>query len=391
MQQVHNLLKNDLTLNSTEEVLKELIEIDSQIANHRGISLVQEFVAHKLKDLGFHFKWISNSLMDTPKLLHASLIKSPHFPSITFIAHSDVVTHLEDNPFRVDGKRIYGAGSADDKGGIAVCLSTLKSLLQTKEKNKFNINVIISPNEETGSLGFHDYFKEVGTQSDYVLGLEPALHTGNIISSRSGNRWYNVEVKGLAAHAGRFSQPHINAAHSLCLLISQLQVLNCEKSLRRLNVGSIQGGNGGFNTICDNAFAKLDARFSNLECREMIHQKLLEAIENSNLQCPYTSLKSETQFTIEDDCPPLSQNKRNNQEVNFLLNLISKIEGRKIFSEHSGGAADINYFSSSKGLLIDGLGPIGGGMHTTHEYIERESLITRSRSIELFLKRIQGE
>jgi di/tripeptidase len=47
--------------------------------------------------------------------------------------------------------------------------------------------------------------------------------------------------------------------------------------------------------------------------------------------------------------------------------------------------------SHSEAVCIDGLGPVGGNLHCEDEYIEIESLVTRTQMVFELLKKIDTE
>ena len=65
-----------------------------------------------------------------------------------------------------------------------------------------------------------------------------------------------------------------------------------------------------------------------------------------------------------------------------------EIEGQKYQAKRSGGASDCNYFSLENIIIIDGLGAIGGHLHTKEEYIKTTSLQTRSEALSHFLQKL---
>ena len=65
---------------------------------------------------------------------------------------------------------------------------------------------------------------------------------------------------------------------------------------------------------------------------------------------------------------------------------VEEVEGKPIKAAQSGGTADCNYMSREGLPIIDGLGAIGGGMHTPFEYLHIRSLETRSESLNRFLQ-----
>ena len=364
------------------KTLKELVQISSQSKNIKGVQKAQDYCSKILEHMGFKIEHISNQKDQSAKLLVA-IRKGRGDRTITFIGHTDTVGTSESYPFSLDlgNNKILGAGIADDKAGLVSCFTALKTFLSNRSNHQHNIRIIISPNEELGSPGFHRIFKNLGYESDIILGLEPADTSGNIISSRSGNRWYKLRVNGKSAHSGRFGESHINASHELANIITKFSRLNNEAQKIRVNVGSIQTQFKTFNTICGQSEAKIDVRFSCLEDREIIHKEFLNILNSPKQMCPYTGEKVTSFYSIEDDCPPLSSTSRNDSLLNSIKESIRIIEGKKIESIHSGGAADINYLMNEFNLGVDGLGPSGGRLHTRKEYIWADSLINRSKVI----------
>lgn len=363
---------------SSFELLEELIGIDSHTNNIDGIKRAQDFISDKLKVLGFEVEIVKNH-QGYPLLIAQK--KGILADYITLIAHNDTVAKLNRSPFRSDGDYLFGAGIADDKAGVIIGLEALKKYIGLEPNHKYSLRFIISPNEETGSQGFHHLFSEIGRRSKYLLGLEPADPHGRIIHSRSGNRWYKLKTKGIAAHAGRFGESHLNATHELSQIISSLLKLNSEKEKTRINFGSLESTDKSYNTICHEILAKCDVRFTSFEQRDFIHQKMIQILNTPHEQCPYQGHQALKFYCIEDDCPPLAENALNYELATIASKLISYVEQREVSSFHSGGAADINYLANPSNIGIDGLGAVGGGLHTTKEYIERSSLLSRSQSL----------
>jgi acetylornithine deacetylase/succinyl-diaminopimelate desuccinylase-like protein len=69
--------------------------------------------------------------------------------------------------------------------------------------------------------------------------------------------------------------------------------------------------------------------------------------------------------------------------------LVSLTESQETALAHASGAADISHMSHKNAMALDGLGPVGGRLHTSSEYVELESLATRSYALEHFLVSVE--
>jgi glutamate carboxypeptidase len=372
----HPSLGNERVEALTDQIT-QLTNINSGTSNKIGVGQIQSWIGTKLKGLGF------NVNVDE-KLLLTGDRKGQGSNTVVFIVHADTIFEST-SPFQkfeifADRKTAQGPGVIDAKGGIVVAIEGLKRFLQEQKSPSFNIVFVSSPSEETGSVGLIETFRKLGDQAWMVLGFEPALENGSIIQSRKGNRWYKIEVFGKEAHAGRAHQDGINACHGLANVLTSISELTDYNKDVTLSIGRMEGGKDKYNIVCGTAVAKVDTRFQNFAMREDLDKKIsgvLRRIRPVGLR---------TQTTIEDDCPPFSPSKSAKPYLQRYLALIQKIEGRKVVAEKSGGSADSNYFSKEGVVVIDGLGPVGGKMHTSEEFILLSSLETRAEALRLFLR-----
>jgi glutamate carboxypeptidase len=368
--------------------LESLVNIDSQTKNTTGVNLVQQHLQKYLSKLGFETQLIPNETSVSGHLLFAQKIGLSS-ETITFIGHADTVfSPHPDFLFNIDllKNEVTGPGIGDDKGSLVMALSAIENFLDINDNHYYTLLFVCSPNEEMGSIGFHDIFKNIGERSKIVFGLEPALANGSLISSRNGNRWYNIDIMGRAAHSGRFNEPFVNAAHHASEFISKIHSLNDILEKVKLNVGSINSGSDRYNVICDSINLKLDTRFPTYEARDFLHNSIEKNLNSSDVECFYTQEKCTVVYEIVDDCPPLPYTDSSHSLLVHYLQEISTIEGHCCADEHSGGAADINYFFRPGLIYIDGLGPITSGMHTKKEIMKLESFYTRRSALENILK-----
>lgn len=375
------------------DFLEELLKIDSQTKNIAGVNQVQELLALKLSEMGFHCRSMANSEAETGNLLYA-IKKGISSEQVSFIGHADTVCSPSmDFQFKINyaAQTLSGPGIGDDKGSLVMALESLKTFFETHPNHFYTYVFVSSPSEESGSIGFHSIFKEIGANSKIVLGLEPALFNGSLISSRNGNRWYNIKIKGRASHAGRFGEPFINAAHHAAEFIAGIHSLNDIENKIKVNVGSISGGMDRYNVICDTVEIKLDARFPCIESRDRIDQAIRGLIDSSSVKCFYTDEKCESTIEVVDDCPPLPLTNELPEFLKQYAAVVSQIEKEECSLEHSGGAADINYFARPGLIYLDGVGPKTKGMHTKNEVMDLRSFYSRQYALTKMLSYIEGE
>jgi glutamate carboxypeptidase len=370
------------------ERLKEFSKIDSQSLNKAGVQKMQDLVCGALEPLEFRVQRQRGEDRFADLVIAEKPGRKPGY--ISLITHTDTVLGNE-RAFGMapDLQLAYGSGVIDNKGGVVVGLSALARFTRHFPQTEYGLRFICSPNEEMGSIGFIETFRHLAIDTIVGFGLEPALDNGAIIHQRRGNRWYEIDVVGREAHAGRSYGEHANAAHDLAAKITALAKLTNYGQHVSVNVGRFHGGKDLFNIICGDAHAKLDVRFASIESRENIHRKIEKILSAPLESSPSGKFSTKTSWKIVDDCPPFSLTKRSKKIAQKYAALVSQLEGRKISSQPAGGAGDVNYLSRAENVVLDGLGPVGGEMHTTGEFVRVSSLETRAQALAGFLHHVQ--
>lgn len=373
------------------EFLEYIVNQNSRSLNFKGVEIIQDLLGQRLLTIGGKVKSISNKECESADLLIADF-KGTSDITLTTIGHADTVlfpTHSNYFRFEDKGARIYGPGVADNKSGQLIAIKGIEYFRKKVENPRLNIKFISSPNEEVGSPGFHSVFKEIGLESNFVLGFEPSMPDGSLIHSRNGNRWYRLEVQGRTAHSGRAHKGHMNAAHDLCSKINYLSQQVLEHDDITMNIGMIEGGHS-YNTICEKVYAKIDTRFKSFSGLEKIQSLFEGDLSELKQACSLTGELSETYLQVEDHCPPLEFTENNKIFLEKYTEIVQKIENKKIQTVHCGGAADVNHFSHKNLISFDGLGPIAANMHRLDEYVYTYSLESRAKAFGEFLIKIDN-
>lgn len=376
------------------KTLKDLVQLDTSTHQVAEIERAQKIVAGHLEPLGFEVTFESPQAPLTGPLLIAELRgKSPE--CISLIGHVDtVLPPFANGNFAIDKlkKQVTGSGVIDNKGSLVVGLSGLRAFLSSLggRKPRNTIRFVCSPNEEVGSTGWTGRFRELGESTKYALGLEPALDGGHIIAARRGNRWYDVQVEGREAHAGRSYGHHVNAAHDVALKIAELQKLNNYRKHMSVSVGHLEGGRGKHNVVCGHVKMKLDVRFATKKQREKLQKAIEKILLTSRQSSVCKAHSSKTRFEIVDDCPPFAMTFGSKRLAKKHARRVAELENQDVRALRSGGAGDINYFAEYSQIVLDGLGAKGFGMHSEFETIELDSIWSRSHALSQLLKDINS-
>jgi acetylornithine deacetylase/succinyl-diaminopimelate desuccinylase-like protein len=112
--------------------------------------------------MGFACKVYNNPIEGQGPVLLASRIEDPSLPTVLGYGHGDVVRGMEDQwtkgkgPWVTarDGDRIYGRGTADNKGQHTINMAALRAVMDERGgRLGFNAKFMIEMGEEAGSKG----------------------------------------------------------------------------------------------------------------------------------------------------------------------------------------------------------------------------------------------
>ncbi|MCE5249634.1 M20/M25/M40 family metallo-hydrolase [bacterium] len=123
--------------------------------------------------------------------------------SVIFNAHADVVPPTKKqprpfDPFVRDGA-MYGRGTCDDKGQIAVLWVMLRALKELGVRPKGDVILHLVIEEEAGGNGTLALVRS-GERADCCIDLEPLSNT--ICTSIRGSVWFEGVCHGRAGHSG---------------------------------------------------------------------------------------------------------------------------------------------------------------------------------------------
>lgn len=277
--------------------------------------------------------------------------------------------------------RIRGPGVADMKGGIVLMLMALRALESSTEAKELGWEILLSPDEETGSLLSAPLLREAARQNDIGIVFEASLPDGSIVASRKGGGAFTAEARGVAAHAGRDFSAGRNAIVALSRFVSAADALNREIPDIVINTGSVAGG-GAVNIVPDRAVAEFNIRADRAADGD-------EAVRRLHQLAHEVGGENEVQITVtgEFSRPPMeaSPGKRKLLDAWCACGMATGVD---FGYGHTGGGSDANILTAAGLACIDGAGVEGGELHSDREWMRPSSLPRRAKIAALFLHRL---
>lgn len=304
---------------------------------------------------------------------------------IMFLIHIDTVWPvgtLAQRPVRIeeDG-RLYGPGAIDMKGGITIVLSALRGLRERGEFPNRPIWVLMTTDEEVGSVHCTPYIKQYSQECGLVLVMEPATIDEALKTFRKGISTYKLEIQGLPSHAGNAPEKGINAITEFAQQVEKIHTFNDLKRGTSVNVTMVSGGSAT-NVIPEHVTAFIDTRASTVLAFEEIREKML-ALE------PFVPGAKVT-VSVVNGHYPMERNETMQKQF-AQCKAIGERYGLTIREDGSGGGSDGNTVAGMGIPVLDGLGPQGDGLHALHEHVVINSLPRRATLLAAMLKDWQFE
>ncbi|MEP6743607.1 MAG: M20 family metallopeptidase, partial [bacterium] len=281
---------------------------------------------------------------------------------LMLLGHTDTVHprgSIIGRAWRVEGSKAYGPGVFDMKANCVLALEIIRALSETGLRPPRPVVLLLTCDEETGSLTGRTLVETEARSSHAVLVLEPSASEGRAKTGRKGTGMFTIEARGIAAHAGLDPEKGASAILELARQTEHLNELNGWSDGININVGVFHGGTLA-NVVAAEALIDIDARFSTMDEAERVEKEML------NLR----RFDDRVQLIVKGGInrPPLERTEK-------VLNLyrqakaIAEQLGFELGEAQVGGASDGNFAAAVGASVLDGLGIAGDGAHAPHEHI----------------------
>lgn len=151
-----------------EADLAELVAIPTESQKPEGqphcLRYLDRAMTPRLAALGFECRVFENPIAGQGPVLLASRIENDTRPTVLGYGHGDVIRGQTGQwsdggdpwTLRREGDRLYGRGTADNKGQHLINIAAMEAVIATRGHLGFNAKILIETGEETGSLGLHE-------------------------------------------------------------------------------------------------------------------------------------------------------------------------------------------------------------------------------------------
>jgi glutamate carboxypeptidase len=289
---------------------------------------------------------------------------------IAFITHLDTVfppieEEQNDFHFRIEGDRIYGPGSVDNKGGTVMMFIVLDSLRELAPDLFDSTHWIMAmdASEETLSTDFGALCLErISQESLACLVFEGgSLNTNGypLVTSRKGRAEFHILAEGRGAHAGNFHKQGANAILQLADTIQTISSFTNYADQLTFNVGVVHGGSV-VNRVPHHAEAHVEMRAFSPEVFQAGVDRMLD-LDGSATVSSEDGFPCRVSIELRSTNEPWPRNPHTDSLFENWREAGAQIDMR-VVPEERGGLSDGNTLWQRLPVL-DGLGPAGANAH----------------------------
>lgn len=381
-------------------MLRDLVRIESHSSQPSGVHRVGQVIADELSDIGFTIERAPQPKID-PRMRWLAEVLAPDHPyeslADTVVARrdgsggdrvlllGDLDTAFDPGaverfPFTLSDGRAYGPGVADMKGGLVVMVAALRALDALRMPTP-PVAIVLSGDEQAGSLGSREVIAAEARSSRWCLCLECARDGGKLMAARAHVGVALVEVRGRPAHAGTAHRAGINAIDALVDLLPALTSLADLSSDVLVTVTLIRGGHRR-SVVPDTATAVLDLRTPDPAAWDGLVRRLTTSAGEANDRSP-----AEVRLRVAAHRPGVAWTASTDE----LLELVERVGaelGVEVAATRSNAAGSSAFAAEVGAVVLDGMGPSGRDLMTSRESIDVDSIVERAALLAACINRL---
>ena len=358
-----------------KDFLKEIVLRESYTPDKAAVDALGEYIKVFAEAQGFYvqvrpFEKAGNGLL-------VSWNEDAALPAVTLTGHMDTVHprgSFAEPIYREEDGKIYGPGVSDMKGGLAMGLLVMKSLKDSGWKDR-PLKFIFVPDEElseglSGEAG-KDFIRDNARGRAAAITLEPSSDPARVTVARKGSIRYRVYVKGKAAHAGSSYAKGISAIKEAAHKILAIEAASDPEQIT-YNCGLIKGGTAP-NTVPEEADFTLYNRYWEMSQRQEVKDHVEGIIAHSYIPGTVST------FEVIGERWPMDKSEGNLALCEHIAKVSEKYGFGPKHAHRQAGGSDASYTAMAGVPSVCSMGPVGGGAHTLHEYMDATSFVPRAK------------
>ncbi|OGT28470.1 MAG: hypothetical protein A2Z17_03620 [Gammaproteobacteria bacterium RBG_16_66_13] len=349
------------------DLLRRLVSFESPTTDKPHVDALGRFVAERCAAAGGQVRSFPQASVGDHWLAEwgdgeAGLLVLTHLDTV------HPVGTLERMPWSLEEGRAIGPGTIDMKGGVTIALVALEALAGAGRLPAWPIRILFTTDEETGSRTSRALIEDYARMHRVVFCLEPAMPDGALKTWRKGTGLFTIKTTGRTSHAGNSPEAGVNAIVEMAHQILKLRALARPELGTTISVGVIEGGTRT-NVVPGECRAKIDVRVLDPGEPERLARELQE------LRPLLAGARVEVKGGW--NRPPMLRTPTMAATFDRARSL-GKPLGFDLQESGTGGGSDANFVAALGIPVLDGLGPLGNGAHSDHEYVMVESLADRA-------------
>jgi glutamate carboxypeptidase len=354
------------------QMLEQVVMLESPSSEREAVDALGGFLAQAFFSLGAKVERLPQTAFGD----HLRVTCGHGDRQILILAHMDTVWPVGEakrRPFRVsrdasgDSPIATGPGVFDMKGSLVVGLYAVKALHELGLTPMHRMVFLFNSDEEVGSPTSRSHIEEEARRSETVLVLEPSRQ-GALVTWRKGVGRFELEVHGLASHAGAAHDRGVSAVEELAHQILRLEAMTDHSRGTTVNVGVVQGGSV-VNARPASAWAAIDLRVTTTG----EGQRMIKAIRGLRPVNPKTTLV----ITGGMNRPPWEPSPGGDLLFERAKQVGHSL-GLDLWPAGTGGGSDGNFTAALGVPTLDGLGVVGNDAHALTEWVDLFSLPRRA-------------
>lgn len=365
---------------------QEFVNMESGSQNKPGIDAVASKIQQVLADEGAVTQIIE--MEQAGNMMIGEIGADRKKPKVLFLGHMDTVFPVgtvAKRPFTIRDGVAYGPGVLDMKGGIVAALYAMKAL-QAAQYSARPLKMILAGDEEIAHVKSNaaDAFMAEAQGSAAAFNCETGFTDNAIVVGRKGSALFEIEIKGVAVHAGNEPENGRSAILEIAHKVIDIQNLTNWETGTTFNVGLIQGGTVP-NAVPGQAKIVVDVRYLEPALLPEIRRQVQEVAAKTYVQGTTTTVA---------EIPGIAPMKRTSG-VDELFSIVKKtyeeMELGTPYAKLVGGGSDSAYSVMAGVPTVCAMGVKGGRNHSPEEFAIVESLFERAKLLAACIINLDAE